>query len=222
MTMALAGLLVLFALVPSGFSLSCIKCISFSGTICTGCIETCVSGYSCVTSLSTTTLDSGNASSTLTRGCSPNKQCNITGSLTFAGGRVAIATACCDTDYCASAIPSLPSTVNDSNNRTCSTCSSSTSDYCSSSNTSTLPCTGLETQCARMSTSTTGSIISTSAIQGCATPSVCNLLGNQRVTYGDINLKAVVATFCSNGSFNLRSSFYLPVFIAFFLFKFLF
>ncbi|XP_077312649.1 uncharacterized protein LOC143933576 [Lithobates pipiens] len=220
MTMALAGLLVLFALVPSGFSLSCIKCISLTGTICTGSAETCLSGYSCVTSLSTTTLGLAVASSSLTRGCSPNNQCNITGSLTFAGGRLAIATACCDTDNCASAIPPLPSTSSSSNNLTCSTCSSSTSDYCSSSNT--LQCTGLETQCGRISTSTTGSVTSTSAIRGCTTPSVCNLLGNQQVTYADQNLNAVVTTFCSNGSFNLRSSFYLPAFIAFFLFKFLF
>ncbi|XP_073457870.1 uncharacterized protein [Aquarana catesbeiana] len=220
MTMALVGLLVLFALVPSGFSLSCIKCINFSGTVCTGSAETCTSGYSCVTSLSTTTLASGSPTSTLTRGCAPNNQCNITGSLTFTGGRVAIATVCCDTDNCASAIPTLPSATSSLNNLTCSTCASGTSDFCSSSNT--LQCTGLETQCGRLSTTTTGSVTSTSVIRGCATPSVCNLLGNQQVTYGDVNVNAVVATFCSNGSFNLHSSFYLPAFIALFLFKFLF
>ncbi|XP_040183158.1 phospholipase A2 inhibitor and Ly6/PLAUR domain-containing protein-like [Rana temporaria] len=223
MTMALVGLLVLFALVPSGFSLSCIKCINFSGTICTGNTETCTSGSSCATSLSTTTLGSTVASSTLTRGCSPINQCNITGSLTFTGGNVAIATVCCDTDSCASAIPTLPTASTTSNNQTCSTCASSTNDYCSSSDT--LQCKGLETQCGRLSTSvksTTGSPISTSVIRGCATPSVCNLLGNQQVTYSDQSVNVAVTTFCSNGSFNLRGSFYLPAFTAFFLFKFLF
>ncbi|XP_073457872.1 uncharacterized protein [Aquarana catesbeiana] len=219
MTMALVGLLVLFALVPSGFSLSsCIKCINFSSTMCTGSSETCQSGYSCATSLSVTTLTSGSVSSTLTRGCVPNNQCNITGSLTFTGGNVSIATACCDTDNCTSAIPSVPTAIGTLNNLTCSTCSSTTSDYCSSSNT--LQCTGNETQCGRMSTSLTGSMTSTSTGRGCATPSVCNLLGNQNVAYGNLNI--AVTTYCSNGGFNLHSSFYLPAFLAFFLFKFLF
>ncbi|XP_077312648.1 uncharacterized protein LOC143933575 [Lithobates pipiens] len=214
MTMALAGLLVLFALVPSGFSLSCIKCINFSGTICTGSSETCQSGYSCATSLSTSS-----GSSTLTRGCSANNQCNITGSLTYTGGNVRISTVCCDTDNCTSAIPPLPTANSTLNSLSCSTCASGTSDYCSPSNT--LQCTGLETLCGRMSTSLTGSTTSASIVRGCATPSVCNLLGNQKVTY-DGNINIAVTTYCSNGSFNLRSSFYLPAFLAFFLFKFLF
>ncbi|XP_073457873.1 uncharacterized protein [Aquarana catesbeiana] len=200
----------------NGFSLLCNKCINFSGANCTGSLETCQSGYSCATSISVTTPSSGSPTSTLTRGCVPNNQCNITGSLTFTGGRVAIATACCDTDNCASAIPSVPAVNSTSNSLICSTCASS--NYCSSSNT--LQCSGLETQCGVMSTSLTGS--STSTIRGCATPSVCNYLGNQNVTYGDQNINAVVTTYCSNGGFNLQSSFYLPAFLAFFLFKFLF
>ncbi|XP_040183159.1 phospholipase A2 inhibitor and Ly6/PLAUR domain-containing protein-like [Rana temporaria] len=221
MTMAVAGLLVLFALVPSGYSLTCTKCIVFSNANCSGSTETCLSGaYSCATSISVNTPTSGSQSSTVTRGCAPNNQCNITGSLTYTGGNVAIATACCDSDNCTSAIPPLPAANSTSNSLSCSTCASGSSDYCSSSNT--LSCTGLATQCGRMSTTVTGSVSSISTVRGCATPSVCNLLGNQNVVYADTNVNTVVTTYCSNGSFNLRGSFYLPAFLAFLLFKFLF
>ncbi|XP_073459887.1 phospholipase A2 inhibitor and Ly6/PLAUR domain-containing protein-like [Aquarana catesbeiana] len=217
MAMTLAGLLVLFALIPSGFSISCFKCMTKNGTSCTGSSETCPSGYSCVSAMTVSTLTSPGDTgiSVFVRGCVPNNQCNITGSITFTGGNVKSATLCCDTDNCATAVPTLPATNTKSNGLTCSTCFSLTSESCSPSNI--LTCTGSETKCGRLSSSITGQL---SSFVGCITPSVCDLLGNQQSKFGsngDVNL----TTICSNGSFYLNTLFHLFALI-FFLSKFVF
>ncbi|XP_073459886.1 phospholipase A2 inhibitor and Ly6/PLAUR domain-containing protein-like [Aquarana catesbeiana] len=205
MAMTLAGLLVLFALVPSGFSISCFKCISYNGAFCIGNPETCPSGYSCITAMTVSTLTSPGDTgiSVFVRGCVPSNQCDVTGSVTFTGGNVKTATLCCDTDYCTTALPTLPATDTKSNGLTCSTCFSLTSESCSPSNI--LNCTGSETKCGRLSSSITGS---PSSFLGCITPSVCDLLGNQQASFG-LNGNVNLATICSNGSFYLNTLFHL-------------
>ncbi|XP_069804491.1 phospholipase A2 inhibitor and Ly6/PLAUR domain-containing protein-like [Dendropsophus ebraccatus] len=170
-------------------------------------------------SLSVTTVGSTNQSLTFTRGCAPTNQCNITGSLTFQGGKVRISTSCCNSDNCNATSPTLPADNTTANGLTCRTCSTSTTDYCYTD--STLQCYGAETMCSRMATYITGSSGSaTNSIRGCATPSVCNLLGNQQATYGSTNV--AVITFCSSGSIGLQGSFYLSSLMIFVLMKMLF
>ncbi|KAG8541818.1 hypothetical protein GDO81_028196, partial [Engystomops pustulosus] len=199
-----------------GFSLTCIKCINFDGAQCTGSNETCSSGSSCATALSVTTVGSTNQS-TLTRGCVPTNQCNITGSLTFQGGYVRISTSCCDSDVCNATSPTLPARSTQGNGLTCRTCSTETSDYCYTGDT--LQCNGNETMCGRLSTILSGDVSMTNAIRGCTTPSVCNFLGTQQTSYG--NLKVVVQTYCSSGSVGLQGVFYLSTFMVLLLIKFL-
>ncbi|XP_071969202.1 phospholipase A2 inhibitor and Ly6/PLAUR domain-containing protein-like [Engystomops pustulosus] len=211
----LGYLLIISALTVTGLSLSCTKCIDFNGAQCTGSSETCSSGSSCATALSVTTVGSSNQSLTLSRGCAPVNQCNITGSLTFQGGYVRISTTCCNSDSCSSTSPTLPATSSQGNGLTCRTCSTDTTDYCYTGDT--LQCHGDETMCGRLSTSLTGSATVTNAIRGCATPSVCNILGTQQSTYGSLNV--VVKTYCSSGCIGLQESFYLSTLMMLFLIK---
>ncbi|XP_073459888.1 uncharacterized protein [Aquarana catesbeiana] len=219
MAMTLAGLLVLFALVPSGFSIICFKCIDSREISCTKSLQsqTCPSGYSCGTALTVSTLNSPGVTgiTVLARGCVPNNQCDVTGSIRFKDGNVKTATLCCGTDFCSTAVPTLPEISSTPNGLTCSTCSTISSDFCSPSNTF-QKCTGSQTKCGRLSSSIGGQL---SSFLGCITPSVCGLLGNQQATF-DSNLKVKLQTTCSNGSFYLHSSFYLSPLI-FFVFKLL-
>ncbi|XP_075697021.1 uncharacterized protein LOC142662694 [Rhinoderma darwinii] len=199
----------------TSFSLSCYKCIAFNGAQSATNTETCSSGSSCVTSLAVTTVGSTVTSSSLARGCTPANQCNITGSLTFQGGNVRISTSCCDTDKCNVTTPTLPATSTQLNGQTCRTCTTDTTDYCYTG--STLQCYGAETMCGRISTYLSGSTSVTTFIRGCATPSVCNLLGNQDNVYDA--LKVVSKTFCSNGCIALQGTFCFSTLMMLFLIK---
>lgn len=212
MAALLGVLLIVSALTAPGFSLSCITCVDYTGAQCTGSSATCSAGSSCATSVSVSIVGSTTQSSTLTRGCAPANQCNITGSLSIQGGKIKISTSCCDSDSCNPTSPTLPADSTQANNLTCNTCATVTSDYCNSG--TTIQCYGAETMCGRMSTYVSGSI------RGCITPSVCNFLGTQQATYGSVN--TAVKTFCSNGSVGLRGTFGLSTLMMLFLMKVLF
>ncbi|XP_040183156.1 phospholipase A2 inhibitor and Ly6/PLAUR domain-containing protein-like [Rana temporaria] len=205
MAMTLAALLVLYALIPSGFSISCIKCIDLRGNYCSGETVTCPSGYSCATALTESTLTSPGVTgmSIFARGCVPNNQCEKTGSVTSTDANVRTATLCCDYDNCETRVPTLPEPSFVPNGLTCSSCSTISSDDCRPS--STLQCTGSETKCGRLSSSIGGHL---SSFLGCATPSVCDLLGNQQTTFAS-GVGVRLRTTCTNGGFYHHGSFYL-------------
>ncbi|XP_056399858.1 phospholipase A2 inhibitor and Ly6/PLAUR domain-containing protein-like [Hyla sarda] len=211
-------LLIVSALTTPGLSLSCFTCLDLTGAYCTGSPVTCSAGYSCVTSLSVTTVGSTNQSLSLSRGCAAANQCNITGSLTFQYGKVKIVTSCCDTDSCNATIATLPADNATVNGLTCRTCASDTTDYCYTD--ATLQCNGAETLCGRMATYLSGTASVTNTIRGCATPSVCNILGNVNGAFGSLN--TVVKTFCSSGCVGLQGTFYLSSLMMLILMKIIF
>ncbi|XP_053308589.1 phospholipase A2 inhibitor gamma subunit B-like [Spea bombifrons] len=214
---ALVSLCMLAALAATGESLSCTKCMSLSGPSCTGASVTCPSDNACATAYSVTVVD-GAISPVFTKDCAPRSQCNVTGSITFLYGKVKIATACCETDDCNSTVPALPSDTLQPNGLTCRTCASDESLSCYTADT--MQCWGAENKCLRLQKKITGYLYVQEAIRGCATESVCSVLGNQQSSFGGLNIDMKV--FCSNGSLGLNSGFHFSSIISLVLMTFLF
>ncbi|XP_075046786.1 uncharacterized protein LOC142107321 isoform X2 [Mixophyes fleayi] len=216
MVSVLGSLLVLSALVATGFSLACIQCFNSSGSSCTGPPVNCLTGQTCVSAYTVvTTGSSSNPQYSIS--CGATNQCNVAGSWTIAGSTVLTGTSCCNTDNCTSALPALPSQGTAQNGVTCRTCSSTTSAYCYTGDT--LQCTGNETMCGLLTTQITGTITYSSALRGCTTPSYCNTLGTSTSSFSGLNV--ILNTYCSSGAVGLYAGFFFSTF-AFLLTKLLF
>ncbi|XP_073457876.1 phospholipase A2 inhibitor 25 kDa subunit-like [Aquarana catesbeiana] len=216
MTMALVGLLVLFALVPSGYSLSCTQCVSLSDS-CTGTRETCPSGSVCG-AVYTESLALGIiASKSYVMSCTPQNQCDMRGSMSLPHNvRVKMGTSCCETDGCIPTLPSLPRDSSGSNGLTCRSCMSADSTWCYTSDT--MQCTGEENMCLLQTTKLSGSIEGSTAMRGCATKSLCDLGSQSSSSQGQ---SMEVKFICTSGSTGLQKGFYLPAVICIFFLKLL-
>ncbi|KAM9299501.1 uncharacterized protein PAF06_016580 [Gastrophryne carolinensis] len=139
----------------------------------------------------------GSSTIVYTRQCSPEAQCNITGSMTVPNGTVQISTSCCYNDSCTPEIPTLSKNIDNSTNGvTCRSCLTVTSDWCYTSNT--VSCTGAETKCLLQTTVLTGTQQVAVAMRGCATPDICSF-GSQSFSLTDFTSSSNYI--CTNGRF---------------------
>ncbi|XP_063293219.1 phospholipase A2 inhibitor and Ly6/PLAUR domain-containing protein-like [Pelobates fuscus] len=198
----LGFLCVLSTLVAAGHSLSCTQCLVLNGTSCTGDSITCPSGnYFCSSSITANNVVSGYTAS-FTRTCSPAAQCNQTGSITFLYGTILVGTSCCGTDNCTPATPTLPTSNSTSNGLTCQNCFSYSPDCYTGT---TLACTGAENKCLRLSETISGNLALTQGLRGCATSSMCDVLGTQTLSASGYNVNINVV--CTNGKDGLHHGF---------------
>ncbi|XP_053307519.1 uncharacterized protein LOC128469745 [Spea bombifrons] len=155
-------------------SRSCILCHT-SGTFCIGSSVICPTGYVCASVLQSVTR--GNVQdSTFTRLCQPQSVCSKTGSISYLGGKLKMATSCCDSDNCTPAPPTLPVDNSEKNGVKCPSCSALNALTCDPSQD--LYCTGSETQCAKnQRIIINGGMINQEVIVGCSTPAVCEVGG---------------------------------------------
>ncbi|XP_040182764.1 phospholipase A2 inhibitor and Ly6/PLAUR domain-containing protein-like [Rana temporaria] len=214
MTSLLRILGVVSALVASGSSLSCTRCISPSDS-CSGPNVTCSSGSVCgavyTESWSKGTIDS----KSYMMSCMRLDKCNIGGSFSMLdNARVKLGRSCCGTDLCVPPLPSLPGNSPRSNGFKCQSCTSADSTWCDSSDT--MECMEEENMCFLQTKIVSGSAIESTAIRGCATKSICDFGSQSGSSQG---VKTVVDFTCTNGSSGLQKSVYLPAVICIFFFK---
>ncbi|XP_072282872.1 uncharacterized protein [Pyxicephalus adspersus] len=173
--MLLVTLFVLSSLVLSDGALLCTKCSHPSSPECTGNSVTCPNDDDQCSSTYIEIIKNETTSANFFRSCSPKTKCNITGSSTFPGGSLRVATSCClANDKCTPDTPILPQYNNtEQNGLTCGQCLSINSDQCTSDNK--MLCSGNETTCLRLATTATGYEAAAMTLHGCATKSICNL-----------------------------------------------
>ncbi|CAH2318624.1 Hypothetical predicted protein [Pelobates cultripes] len=196
---------VLSAIVGTGHSLSCVECVSSSGTTCLGTTTTCSNGSVCGSQYTVGKV--GSVTTTLfVKACVFQDQCSMNGSITFNEGSTRTGISCCNTDNCTPPVPSLPQLSTQQNGLTCRSCISGTSNWCYTSDT--IQCTGNEDMCLLQATTIAGL---KTAIRGCATKSICDL-GSQTVT-------DTVKITCTSGTIGLHSNMFLSAIISFVLLK---
>ncbi|XP_077116287.1 uncharacterized protein LOC143770500 [Ranitomeya variabilis] len=114
---------------------------------------------------------SGVRTEMLLRFCSPDTQCGIGGSISTSQQQLRMAVSCCGTDNCTPYLPALPTKSTNPNGLVCRFCTSADSTWCY-----TVQCTGDENMCLIQSTTISGSTSSSTAIRGCATKPICDLV----------------------------------------------
>ncbi|XP_077312847.1 phospholipase A2 inhibitor NAI-like [Lithobates pipiens] len=175
MKLSIALVCLLFGFISKGYALTCISCSSTSPSLCTGSSVTCTGASElCTTIYTTTTVELFGKSTTtysLTRGCGQISECNQQKTLRNQIMAVNINTGCCLADNCDTTEPiatisTLP------NGLECPACFQLSSASCVPS--TTVACTGLETQCTTYSLSTDGVPSKPyMAMEGCATQNLC-------------------------------------------------
>ncbi|KAM4015672.1 uncharacterized protein ACNLHF_002316 [Anomaloglossus baeobatrachus] len=185
---------ILWSSSATGSALLCTSCSSLTSSQCTGPSVTCDSGYQCA-SISSQTIYQGSLSPVSIRTCMPSSsQCGVTGSMNTQQGRMWTAISCCNTDNCTPTIPSLPSVDSTLNGKVCSSCITTSSASCTSSNT--MQCSGNENMCLLQSTQSTG-LVPLLGIRGCATKSLCDL-GTQNFDVTGVTMQITFT--CSGGT----------------------
>ncbi|XP_077312647.1 phospholipase A2 inhibitor NAI-like [Lithobates pipiens] len=171
MAMTLAGLLVLYALVPSGTPLSCESCTSKNSTQCNGSLQNCSSHYVCASAYRYN-ITGETAELSVIRTCAPQDACNVSGSVSAIGQNITIGISCCNESGCTPLIPQQGSETAKPNGVQCESCVSYDSDSCKTTNT--LKCSGDETKCVNYPTITSsGSQNMTVLTRGCGTEGLC-------------------------------------------------
>uniref|UniRef100_A0A8C5QSY0 UPAR/Ly6 domain-containing protein n=1 Tax=Leptobrachium leishanense TaxID=445787 RepID=A0A8C5QSY0_9ANUR len=176
---------VLSLLIAKGYALSCIKCVNFMSSSCTGTSVVCLEGAVCGSQYATAKTGSLNAQ-LIVRSCLPESQCTMDGTITFIDGKTKIGTSCCNTTNCTPTNPSLPADSEEVNGVTCPSCISDDLKTCSTSDY--IECTGDEDMCVSQTTKIKGNNAFPAALRGCSTKSVCDL-GSLKLSSKDITLK---------------------------------
>ncbi|XP_075135271.1 uncharacterized protein LOC142210143 [Leptodactylus fuscus] len=125
-------------------ALSCIQCMSYTSSSCTGDSITCPLGSPCG-SIRTQVLIGGVLTPVFFRSCLSSDYCGFMGSITNSQGRIWASMSCCYTDNCTPAIPPVPAASSIPNGVVCPSCTSADFSGCTSSDT--VPCTGNEDTC---------------------------------------------------------------------------
>ncbi|XP_063291785.1 phospholipase A2 inhibitor gamma subunit B-like [Pelobates fuscus] len=186
----------LSALVATGYSLSCVKCLVPGPNSCNGTSINCTSDQVCLSSYEVTSRNGVKVSEIFSRDCLPRTLCDVEGSWSALGGmKSQVATRCCVSDNCTPPEPKLAAVSNEVNGLTCPTCISVESDRCSTEDF--IQCTGNETKCFLIAADITGNVSSSLMFRGCSTESFC-VLGMQSVSSNDTHADLKVT--CTNGS----------------------
>ncbi|XP_056399863.1 phospholipase A2 inhibitor and Ly6/PLAUR domain-containing protein-like [Hyla sarda] len=139
------------------------------------------------------------------RSCAPKNQCNVTGSSSFPGGTLQMASTCCTVEN--RCTPNEPQFASPATNNTwangivCRQCQTINSDRCDTQNSTV--CYGNESMCIRLSTITSGypQEESVLAFRGCATRSVCDM--NQQL-FKTSGLSTVYNYICTSAATGLH------------------
>ncbi|XP_068099407.1 uncharacterized protein [Hyperolius riggenbachi] len=143
---------ILFALVASGYSLSCTVCSNINSTSCTGSSVTCPPGSVCGVSY-VKIYDDEDYEEIYMRYCVPQQNCVVKGSITNKEMHLKTAISCCSTDNCTPTLPTLPKSSSKLNGKECPSCVSDGTETCNLSKT--IKCTGDEDKCVVQTTQTT-------------------------------------------------------------------
>ncbi|XP_053307931.1 phospholipase A2 inhibitor NAI-like [Spea bombifrons] len=165
---------VLPALLSTGYSLSCISCVSTNGDTCTGPNVTCPQYSDRCSSIYTKTniLPYGLTTMSIVRGCGYSKECaEPTKTLNNQFMSVDICTSCCEGDNCTPVKPKAPSSNPTPNGLQCPSCFALMSDKCAAMNTT--QCAGGENKCVSYVINSVfrGPFL---AMSGCATENLCS------------------------------------------------
>ncbi|XP_073513694.1 phospholipase A2 inhibitor 25 kDa subunit-like [Phyllobates terribilis] len=167
----------LSALVAKGFALSCIHCMSFVSSTCSGNNVTCPSGHLCASSYIEASTDSfpefvGISVPILVRQCLPSFTCDSAESMSSLYAQVRMVTSCCDTDNCTPDIPAIPTKLSQPNGLVCRSCQH-TDPWCLTSKT--ISCRGNENMCLHQTIQMKGPISFSAAIWHCTSQAFCQL-----------------------------------------------
>ncbi|XP_069802782.1 uncharacterized protein [Dendropsophus ebraccatus] len=163
-------------------SLLCWQCQGSINIKCEHYAVCSAENVACVTVISETSYG-GKTTTQLMKRCGYSTECNSTGIITTAQGRISRNTTCCYSDNCISPTPTLPSENNETNGLICDSCY--LKDHGSCTGRDGINCTGNATQCISYTQKVIeGTFTSSEILHGCAHPSICDS-GNINVTYGD-------------------------------------
>ncbi|XP_068098428.1 uncharacterized protein [Hyperolius riggenbachi] len=201
---------ILCAFVASGNSLSCTICTSKS-TSCSGRSRMCPNGSLCGAHY--TYVRRGGYR--YARTCTPEKLCNMTGSVSFIGGEFRMSVWCCVTDHCTPTHLSMSAGRRSrANGLICRSCISTKSSWCYTSET--MRCGGNEDMCFLQTKKVRGKEDQSTAVRGCATKSMCDL-DNQSTSANGVSIEYKMI--CTSGGLTLQKGFYVPVVICLVLLK---
>ncbi|XP_077312171.1 phospholipase A2 inhibitor and Ly6/PLAUR domain-containing protein-like [Lithobates pipiens] len=193
---------VVSALVASGNSLFCTRCVSSSDS-CSGPNVNCSSGSVCGAVYTESWSEGSIVSKSYVMLCTRQDECNTSGSMSHHNDAIVkFARSCCRTDLCTPPLPSLPGNSPQSNGLICPSCMSADSSWCDGSDT--MKCLGDENMCFRQTTIVSaGSTRNSSAIRGCATKSICDFGSKSISSHG---VKTVSEFICTSGSAGLQNN----------------
>ncbi|XP_029433089.1 phospholipase A2 inhibitor and Ly6/PLAUR domain-containing protein-like [Rhinatrema bivittatum] len=203
MRVFLTGICILSALVATGNSLTCEKCINLHGANCTGALVTCDAPESVCTATLRETSKGNQKTVVFEKACGRSKDCEQKNSiLTAENFRVSLNTRCCASDHCnQGSLKGIP--VNNTlNGQTCPSCFSLlNSNPCNEK--ATISCSGEETECIQLTALKKGNMI---MLHGCATEQMSDS-GGKAAFYG--TSVQVISFSKSNGSIRLQSNLFL-------------
>lgn len=154
-----------------GAPLMCVLCRAEDSLECEGILELCPTNQVCGSSYRVT-ASAANTTSSIARSCFPEDKCNIFGTMSITGKRIATGTSCCKEDGCTPSIAPWKPKLAKPNGVKCKTCLSSYSDSCETADT--LNCRGDETQCVSYAlTMSTDFDSAAFSFRGCGTKALC-------------------------------------------------
>ncbi|XP_066462644.1 uncharacterized protein [Eleutherodactylus coqui] len=180
----------------AGDCLQCMTCSAASPDSCsTTRIENCPDGRVCASQYKISKTN-GVISQDYKRYCASQSECTLTGSFTYYSTSEKIATTCCFSDLCIPARPKVPSVNSEPNGLICPMCALP-GDSCGANQN--MNCTGNETMCLLLSstTRTIGSQTVMTIIRGCASSGYC-INTNVTSSPGEIHMETTYR--CSNGT----------------------
>ncbi|KAM3922127.1 phospholipase A2 inhibitor and Ly6/PLAUR domain-containing protein-like [Leptodactylus fuscus] len=197
MIFCLLSLSVILTLATTSHSLTCIECMDASDVPCTGPVKSCLPDEVCLSRYTLTSIAGVPISKLFIRGCGNRSQCSESGSASIPHANVLTASSCCFTNGCTPPRPTLPSTTSEKNGVMCKACQTIEESPCDSD--TYIDCTGLETKCISQVTKTVG--LPSSAMRGCATPSLCKI-PHEEGTFGPLKFSS--HTVCTDGGASLH------------------
>ncbi|XP_068099205.1 phospholipase A2 inhibitor NAI-like [Hyperolius riggenbachi] len=203
-------LLFLFSLLSTfcttGYCLSCTTCSTSTSQECTGGSVVCPNQSQCSSTYIVITSN-GTNSTNFFRSCSEPRQCNISGSSTFPGGSLQMATTCCSAaNQCLPEKPLLQKyNTNITNGMECQQCLTMNSDQCTSKES--MLCSGNETTCVQFATTVTVYETAALAFHGCATKSICSL---DKQNFTTRTLTTAYKSICNRGDPGLHVGLAIP------------
>ncbi|XP_063798354.1 phospholipase A2 inhibitor gamma subunit B-like [Pseudophryne corroboree] len=165
---------ILSALAATGYSLSCVKCTNFNGTLCSGSTVNCgFSDAACASTHAVTSSSDGlRLFEVFDRGCRAQKFCSKQGSVSVLNTTTKTSVSCCSTNKCSPPMPVLPPDNFNKNGITCMTCADNKTEQCHSD--VFVECLGNERKCISQVTTVTEPVQSSSSWSGCATKDICD------------------------------------------------